>query len=424
MMLKNRTWQTTALTLLLSVAAFGLRAGSGDWPQWGGPNRDDKSLDTGLLKEWPSGGPPLVWKATGLGAGYSGAALVGNRVFTQGENGADNFVIALNRADGQPVWSAKLGKAGAPGWGGFAGPRGTPTVDGDLLYAVGQYGELGCFETATGREVWRKSYTGDFGGALPEWGFSGSPLVDGANVVVAPGGSAGTVVALNKKTGAVVWRSEGLSEPVHYSSLVPAEIGGVRQYLLLTEKTLSGIAAVSGRVLWSAPRKGATAVIPDPIYHEGHVYVTSGYSIGCNLFKVTPLSGDFSVEPVYANKVIVNHHGGVVRVGEYLYGHSDSKGWTCQEMKSGRVVWQEKGEEVLDKGSTIYADGHFILREEKKGKGKVALIEATPDGYREKGRFTPPDQSGKDNWPHPIVAGGRLYLRDQDVLLCYDLTAK
>jgi outer membrane protein assembly factor BamB len=161
-------------------------------------------------------------------------------------------------------------------------------------------------------------------------------------------------------------------------------------------------------------------VVPTPIYADGFVYVTSGYGVGCNLFKINSRDGKFSVDQVYANKVMVNHHGGVIKVGDYVYGFSDSKGWTCQDFKTGDAKWQQR--DKLGKGSLVYADGRFYLRSES-GRGTVALIEASPQGYREHGRFDQPDRSSENSWPHPVVAGGKLYLRDQDVLLCYNVSA-
>jgi outer membrane protein assembly factor BamB len=412
-----------ALVITASLIQFlyqSLSAAQLDWPQWRGPNRDGLSAETGLLKEWPKEGPPLLWKATGLGAGFSSVSVAGQRIFTMGEQADANHVLALNRADGKILWSARLGKAGAPGWGGFAGPRGTPTVDGSLVFALGQYGETICVNASDGKEVWRKHLTADFGGPQVEWGFSESPLVDGDQVLFTSGGAKGTLVALNKKTGDLIWQTKDWTDNAHYSSIILAEINGVRQYIQLTDKSVAGVAPKDGKVLWKTARKGATAVIPTPIYADGHVYVTSGYGIGCDLFKVAKGS-DFTATQVYANKVMVNHHGGVVKVGEHLYGHSDGKGWTCQDFKSGEAKWQEK--DKLGKGSLVYADGRLYCREEAE-KGVVALVEATPSGFVEKGRFTPPDRSGKKSWPHPVIAGGRLYLRDQDVLLCYDVKAK
>ncbi|HOX58294.1 MAG TPA: PQQ-like beta-propeller repeat protein [Candidatus Paceibacterota bacterium] len=406
----------TALVLSLAAAA---QAAPGDWPQFRGPNRDGASAETGLLRELPPGGPPLAWKATGLGIGYSTVSVLGNRVYTIGDDNEASSVVALNATDGKRVWSAKLGKVGAPGMPAFEGPRATPTLEGDLLVAVGQWGEIVCFEAAQGKELWRKDYARDFGGKRPQWGFSESPLMDGDKVVVTPGGMEGAIVALNKKSGALIWRSKGFTDSPHYSSLIVAEIGGVRQYIQLTAESVVGVAATDGKVLWRAPRKGRTAVIPNPIYGDGCVYVSSGYGVGCNLFKISEVAGKFSAEQVYANQVMDNKHGGVIKVGGFVYGHADSKGWTCQDFKTGALKWQHN---ELRKGSLVYADGRFYLRAEDKGT--VVLIEASPDGYKEHGRFEQPDRSDKKAWPHPVIAHGRLYLRDMDTLLCYDIRAR
>ena len=389
-----------------------------DWPQFRGPNRDGVSTETGLLKDWPAGGPKLAWKATGLGLGYSTVSISANRIFTIGDKGDTGFVICLSAADGSPVWNTKLAKAGAAGWGSFEGPRNCPTVDGDLLYAIGQWGDLVCLESATGKEIWRKSFTNDFGAKRPEWGFSEAPLVDGEKLVVTPGGPNGAIVALNKKTGALLWQSKEFTDFPQYSSLMPATIGGVRQYIQLTMTNLAGVAAADGKLLWRVPRKGQIAVVPTPIVQNDFVYVSSGYGIGCNLFQITGSGNKFDAKEIYANKVMVNHHGGVIKVGDYLYGYSDGKGWTCQDFKTGDSKWEEK--EKLGKGSLVYADGHFYLRQEDK-EGTVALIEASPSGYKEHGRFDQPDRSKQKTWSHPVVANGKLFLRDQDLLLCYDI---
>jgi outer membrane protein assembly factor BamB len=410
-------------TLLWPLLGLALTARAEDWPQWRGPHRDGKSAETGLLKTWPAGGPPRVWKTTGLGAGYATVAVAKGVLYTAGDLGEDNYVLAFREQDGQPLWKARLGKAGAPGWGGFAGVRGTPTVDGDLVFAIGQYGEIAAFEAATGKELWRRDFIQDYGGKLPEWGFSESPLVDGDKLIFTPGGEKGAVVAVHKRTGALLWQTADFTDEAQYASLVPATLAGAPQYVQLTMASVVGISP-EGRVLWRAPRKGATAVIPTPVVAEDLdlVYVTSGYNIGCNLFKVARHGDTFTATEVYKNRVLINHHGGVIRVGDHLYGHDDRRGWTCQNLRTGEAVWQH--EDGPGKGSCVYADGHLVLREEKKKGSRIFLIEASPAGYKEKGVFEQPDQSGKEAWPHPVIANGRLYLRDQDVLLCYDLRAR
>jgi outer membrane protein assembly factor BamB len=400
---------TTVVSLYLTSALLT----AGDWPQWRGPNRDDVSSEQGLLKQWPPGGPPLVWKATGAGAGQGGVAVSGGKVFTSGDKGESSFALALDVASGGLVWTAKIGRTG----GDPPGPRSTPTVDGDRVYVLGQFGDLVCLDVATGKEVWRRSLEKEFAGRCGGWKYSESPLVDGDRVVCTPGGAQGSIAAFNRRTGELLWQSKGFTDPAEYSSPIAVEIGGARQYIQLTGDNVVGVEAESGKVLWSAPRKGSTATVPTPICFEDYVYVSSGYDVGCNLFHIVKIGDSYNAEPVYANKVMVNHHGGVVRVGDYLYGYSDGKGWVCQEFKTGRQVWNNEG---VGKGSLTCADGHLYLRSEG-GKGAIALVEATPRGYAEKSRFDPPDRSKENSWPHPVVAGGRLYVRDQDVLLSYNV---
>jgi outer membrane protein assembly factor BamB len=403
--------QFALITVLISTAT------AADWPQWRGPKRDGQSAETGLRREWPPEGPPLAWKTNGLGAGYSSVSVAAGKIYTMGDRSDSSFVHAISVA-GKPLWSAKVGKPG--GGGGYPGPRCTPTVDGDRIFALGQHGDLVCVEAETGKEVWRKNLSKDFGGEVGGWGYSESPLVDGEQLICTPGGRQGTLLALNKRTGVKTWQSYQWTDPAEYASVIAAEIGGKRQYVQLTGESVGGVAAENGKSLWRASRKGSTAIIPTPIVRNDLVFVTSGYGVGCNLFRVTPSGAGFKAEEVYANKNMVNHHGGVVLVGEHLYGYSDGKGWVCMKFENGEMVWSDK---ALGKGSISYADGHLYLRSEGS-RGTVVLIEATPERWREKGRFDQPERSDKEAWPHPVIANGKLYLRDQDKLFCYDLSAK
>jgi len=415
----NRSCRWLALSIVGCCCLAATNARAEDWPQWRGPNRDGKSADTGLLKQWPAGGPKLAWKATGLGKGYANMSVAAGRLFTMGDKDGAGYVMALSAADGKILWATKVGAPGspdAPGWS-YPGPRCTPTISGDLAFALDAWGEMICVSVANGKEQWRKNFGKDFGGKPPTWGYSESPLVDGDQVVVTPGGSKGAMVALDKKTGRLLWQSKDFTDEAHYSSIVIAEIDGTRQYVQLTAASVVGISPKDGSVLWQAPRKGNVAVIPTPIVAGNLIYVTSGYNAGCNLFKVTPNAGKFSVEQVYANKLMGNHHGGVVKVGEYLYGYSDSKGLACQDFQTGEIVWAEK--EKIKKGCVSYADGALYCREEDTGT--MVLLDASPAGYQEKGRFLQPDRAQEKAWPHPTIANGKLYLRDQDVLLCYDV---
>jgi outer membrane protein assembly factor BamB len=399
------------LTLTVQAAA---PAAAGDWPQWRGPKRDGCSPETGLLKQWPAGGPTLVWTAKGLGEGYGGPAIVGGKIYVMGDVGGAATLHCLDAATGNIVWSAKAGKGGKPG--NFAGPRCTPAVDGGMVYTLAQFGDLACIPAAGGQPVWTKNLTTDFKGGLPGWGYSESPLVDGPMVIATPGGKQGAMVALNKTTGALVWRSAGFTDGAHYSSAIAEDVGGVRQYIQLTAESVAGVNASTGQTVWRAPRPGRTAVVPTPVYADNEVFVTSGYGVGHTAFKI---SGG-SAEKIYEGKEMTNHHGGVVLVGGNLYGHSDSGGWTCMDFKTGKAAWQNPG---VGKGSVCYADGNIYTRSEG-GKGVIALVEASPAGYKEHGRFDQPSRSGKESWPHPVVCGGKLYIRDWDVLLCYDIKAK
>ncbi|MEI6235396.1 MAG: PQQ-binding-like beta-propeller repeat protein [Planctomycetota bacterium] len=421
-MSKAFVWLCGLLLCLVSVA-HAASVASTDWPQWRGPNRDDVSTETGLLKQWPAGGPKLLWKAEGVGAGFSSVSIAGDKIFTMGDVEGSSQLLCLNLKDGSNVWKLKVGKPA--GGGGYPGTRCTPTVDGALVYAMSQYGDIVCADSTTGKEVWRKEMAKDFGGQMMSgWGYSESPLIDGALFICTPGGPKGALVALNKKTGELAWRSTDVSDHAAYSSPIAVDINGVHQIIQLTDANVFAVAADSGKLLWKAARAGKTAVIPTPVYFDNHVYVASGYGVGCNDFKISFAGGKFSAEQVYANTDMVNHHGGIARIGDFVYGHSDKGGWTCMEMKTGKVKWQNR---TVGKGALTIADGMLYLRSEGGGKDNaciIALVEVNPEAYKETGRFEQPNRSGKQSWPHPVVSGGKLYIRDQDVLLCYDIKAK
>jgi outer membrane protein assembly factor BamB len=406
--------------LFPALTAMVFTAQAADWPQWRGPNRDGIASDTGLLKEWPKEGPPLAWKATGIGGGYSTPSVAAGRIYGTGYKDGNEIIWALEAGTGKEVWSTKVAPA-FKGMGYPEGPRSTPTVDGDRIYTIGGGGNLVCLEAATGKAVWRKEFKNDFDGRMMSgWGYSESALVDGDKLLCTPGGAKGAIVALDKKTGELMWQTKDFTDAAAYASLLPAEIDGVRQFIQLTGDSVAGV-GTDGKLLWRAERKGKTAVIPTPIYHDHLVFVTSGYGIGCSGFKVSKSGATFKAEQVYASGDLENHHGGVVRIGEFLYGHSGKGGWTCLELKTGKVKWQKEG---VGKGSVSYADGHLYCRGESGRRGTIALVAATADGYQEKSRFDQPDLSGKNTWPHPVIANGKLLIRDQDLLLCYDIKSK
>ena len=405
---------STLLLVTASLIPSVLGDENGNWPQWRGPNRDNLSSDTGLMKEWPRGGPGKVWEASGLGAGYSSVIVADGKIFTMGDLRDGAYAMALDMG-GKPLWKRKIGPTG----GGPPGPRSTPTYDSGNVFVLGQDGSLACLDASSGDVKWHKNLEHDFGGTMMSgWGYSESVLVDGDKVICTPGGPKGTLLALNKNGGQEIWRTKEWTDSAAYSSPIQVEIGGKRQYIQLTGESVAGVAAEDGKVLWRADRHGNTAVISTPVFKNNQVFVTSAYDVGCNLFKVTPDNGQFSVREVYANKNMKNHHGGVILLGDYVYGFSDPE-LVCLEFATGKVKWKNRS---VGKGALTYADGNLYLRAE--GSGEVAMIEATPSGYHERGRFSQADRSSDAAWAHPVITGGRLYLRDQDKLLCYDLKGK
>jgi outer membrane protein assembly factor BamB len=398
---------------------------AGTWPQWRGPERTGVSTETGLLKEWPAAGPPLLWKVPGIGQGYASVAIAGGRLYTVGDRAGAEYVFCLDAATGKSLWSTVIRKPGN-------GARSTPTVDGDLLYALStrdqQEADLVCLETATGKERWRRSFRNDFHGRMmTSWGYSESPLVDGERVVCTPGGAEATLVALDKKTGALIWKSQVPGgDAAGYSSIVVAETGGVRQYIQMLERGIVGVAAKDGKFLWRYNRvANGTANIPTAIVKGDLVFCSTGYNTGAALLQLVPArDGSMTVKEKYflpANK-FQNHHGGMVLVGDHIYaGHGHNNGIpTCIEMETGKIVWRQDRGPGTGSAAVVYADGRLYFRYDN---AVMALIEATPEGYHLKGQFKIPG-GATPSWQHPVIADGRLYLRDQDKIYCYNVKAQ
>jgi outer membrane protein assembly factor BamB len=406
------------LMIVLPTLVYGA---SGDWPQWRGPNRDALSTETGLLRQWDSPGPPLEWKASGLGRGYSSIALADGRIYTMGDRGNQQFVIGLDARNGRELWATAVGKPWNDG-----GPRCTPTVDGDMVYAITPVGDLVCLDARTGKGIWTKNFARDFQGRMMSgWGYCESPLIEGPNLICSPGGDAATIVALNKKTGKPVW---SCAVPdcggAAYSSAVISEAGGIKQYVQLVGRGIVGVAAKDGKLLWNYKRvANGTANIPTPIVQDDYIFCSTGYQTGAALLKLEKRGSGINAREVYflpSNK-LQNHHGGMVLIGDHVYcGHGHNNGFPiCVEMATGNIAWSQGRGPGRGSAAIVAADGHLYFRYEN---GLMALIEATPEGYREKGTFQIPDSSAP-SWPHPVIAFGKLYLREQDALLCYSLKA-
>jgi outer membrane protein assembly factor BamB len=405
---------------LLALTATGSLAA--DFAQWRGPRRDGHSPESGLLQEWPKDGPRLLWQVKEAGAGYSTPSVVGERIYLLGNEGEVESVIAFSTKDGSRVWTTKLGKVGHPEQNpSYPGARSTPTVDGQVLFALGSDGDLVCLDTAKGTEVWRKHLRQDFGGKYGEWAYSESPLIDGDKLICTPGGTNATLAALNKRTGEVIWKcSVPGGSDASYSSVVSGEFSGVKQYIQFLATGLVGVDTQSGKLLWHFEKtaKGSPAVIMTPLVSEGLIY-SGAFRASSALIKPVLKEGVFTLEEIYAGNKLPIGLGGVVKVGDYFYG-SSSQSAMCVEFKTGTVKWEER---AIGPCSWLAADQRLYLHAES---GDIALIEPAPEAYREKGRFSPPNPPARGQakaWAYPVVANGRLYIREQNSLWCYDVKA-
>lgn len=409
----------SSVPFALSLAVMLFPALGVEWNQWRGPRRDGHSPDQGLPKRWPPGGPKRLWTTKNVGLGYSGVVTADKLVFTMGTRDGKEHLIALHAKDGTEYYFSLAGNMYTNAWGN--GPRMTPTIDDDRLYAMSGKGKLICIIAKSGKFQWEKQLTTDLGGTIPDWGYSESPLVVDDVVIVTPGGTNGTLAALNKKNGKLVWQTSGLTEPAHYTSPIAVSVGGRKQIVQLASRKLFGVDPATGRVLWDTAFPGRIAVVPTPIdAGNGYVYATASYGAGSKLVKIAP-DGN-SVEIVYEdNRVMRNQHGGVVLVDGKLYGHSDGSGWVCQDLLTGAEVWRFKD---YGKGSVHFADGMLYCLNEQTAE--LALVDASPLGWTERSRFKLDPLSKKRSreggiWTHPTVINGRLYLRDQELLTCYEL---
>jgi len=410
--MNRRTFLGTFATASASLSAA--PATSIDWPQWRGAKRDGISTEKGLLKEWPSAGPKRLWQINTLGEGYGSLALVGDRIYVHGRKGNDSVVMALAREGGATAWTAVIGPRLEQDRGG--GPRGTPTVDGEHIFALNENGDLACLRTKDGKIVWKKNILQEYKGSNPHWLISESPLVDGNNLIVTPGGNDACVVAMDKLTGKTVWTSKGLSDPAGYASCIVENIQGVRTIMTLTADAGVGVRASDGKPMWreTSPANG-TANCTTPVYHNNRVFYTSAYGTGCTMMDLSAKAGLIYANKTYFNNSMQNHHGGVVLLDGYVYGFSANI-LTCVELATGKITWRERS---VGKGAVTYADGKLYLLGENQ---TVGLADANPTAYKELGRFRIEDQ-GRPSWAHPVVCGAKLYIRNQGLLSCYDIKA-
>jgi outer membrane protein assembly factor BamB len=396
------------LAFLICTSAF--IAAAIDWTQWRGPDRTGRSPETGLLGSWPAKGPALLWRIEGIGQGFSSFSVAGGRIFTQGQLAGRQFVLAMDEQSGKPLWETPNGAAYSNERG--SGPRGTPTVDGSRVYALGSSGDLVCLNAANGKPFWQINVLKNFGAGNINWGLSESPLIDGEQLIVNVGGSGASVVAFNKSDGSVLWRSE--SDRAGYSSAVVAEVAGVRQYILLTGEAGIGLRASDGKLLWRYTKvSNRTANIATPIVRGDYVFLSSDYGTGCALLKLSREGEGIRAQEVYFSRDMRNHYSSSVLVGDYLYGYSSSI-LTALRFQTGEVVWRDR---AVGKGQVLFAEGKLYLLSED---GVVGLAQASPESYQEISRFSIGSRS-YPTWTLPVIANGKLLLRDQEIAWAYNI---
>jgi outer membrane protein assembly factor BamB len=389
----------------------------GSWPCFLGPNHNNVSQETGLLPRWPPQGPSLAWHTPGLGQGFSTVSISDGIIFSMGTPEGQESLLAIGLNDGKALWSVPTGGPVFQEASGN-GPRSTPTVDGGRVYALGASGDLICVDIKSKAVRWRKNLPQEFAASVLQYGFSESVLIDGQKLICTPGGQAATIAALDKDTGAVLWKSQVPTQPsAAYASPIVADVGGTRQYIDLLSRGVVGVKATDGQFLWGNDAvANANAICSTPLFIKDHVFVSASYGAGAALIHLAPgEQGATQANLVFHSREMKNHHGGMVAVGSFVYG-ADDQILTCFSLETGRAVWKNRS---VGKCSLTCADGRLYVRGEQGGA--MALVEATPSGYHELGRFIPPKSNTLPAWPYPVVAGGRLFLRDQDDLLCYSL---
>jgi outer membrane protein assembly factor BamB len=415
--------------LLVLAVATAVPSWAADWPQWQGIDRTAVSKEKGLLQKWPEKtGPKLAWTIETLGEGFSTPTVAAGKIYTMGNRDNGNkekreYVFALSEKDGSEVWAIDVGPVRSNG-GGYAGPRCSPTVDGNLVYALGMNGDLLCIDTnvgaAAGGVVWRKDLVKDFKGRPGGWAYTESPLVDGDQLIVTPGAQEAALVALNKKTGEVIWKAQVPGKDgAHYASAIAADIHGVRQYIQFMANGVVSVAAKDGAFLWryDAPHNG-TANCSTVLYKDGYIFAASNYGKGGGQAKILHnADGSWKAEEVYFVKDMSNHHGGMILVDGHIYGEGGGR-LRCLNFQDGKPAWPNG--RTAGKGSIAAADGRIYYRDEG---GPILLLELTPEKYVEHGRFEQPNRTGKPCWPHPVIANGKMYIRDQQYLFCYDVKA-
>lgn len=428
--------QNLRLLLLLLICGW-LQTSlfAADWPQWRGPRRDGVCDETGLLPQWPEGGPPLLWTSTNLGRGYSAPIVVGQRIYLTGDVGEELHLFALD-PEGKPVWQAQNGRA----WNGpYPGARASCAFNEGRLYHLNAHGRVACLDANTGAELWSTSLVERFGAKIIHWGLSENLLVDGPRVIVTPGGTKALIAALDKLTGETVWASEPLrlgeaTSPAHeripqpvgevdnasYASPIPFKLGERRMLVNCSLRHVFGADADTGELLWSRPMPTRYSVIATtPVQVGDAVFVTAPDGEGGKLFRLRTDGSSVRVEEVWRTELDACQ-GGVVQVNGALYAgmYRLRKQWVRLEAATGSVRYQLAD---FARGPVLFADQRLYCLSEE---GEAALLHPGANEFEVAGRFRLVPERKSDAWTHPVIAHGRLYLRYHETLFCYNVRAK
>jgi len=412
-----------------------------DWSAFRGPDGNSKSPDTGLLKKWSDGGPKLLWQVDFIGTGWSGVSIANDRIYTCGNVGNLAMVFCLDK-DGKEIWRKDNGPAAHtisgtyPRSRTYPGTRGTPTVDGEAVYDVSPLGEVACFDAKTGEKIWRRNLVTDYDAPMPVWCFGHSVIVDGDNLI-SPAGGAAVAIAMNKRTGETVWKAAPVTSPTFvnpernnlpgsvaasYTTPYLFEFDGIRVVAVMSEATVEGLDPKTGKTLFSIPWSNSRNVhCTMPIYHDGHLFLSTGYEGGtAKLFKLAKKEdGTITTTEVWSEPRFNNHHGGVILVGDHIYGTSHNGSWCSINFMTGKIGYLSRS---AGKGSVHFADDLLYgLTEDDK---TVILVKPEPKQFVLLSSFELPNDAEGKSWAHPVVLDGRLYLRHAQYLYCYDVKAK
>jgi len=405
----------TALLFCLSFS--GLKSQPAEWPCFHGADRTNKSNETGLLKTWPEGGPSLLFTMSGLGEGFNSTAIAGGMIFTAGKTGDQSWIYAFDM-NGKQIWKKPSGDPWrvTVSWASsYNGPRSTPTYDKGIIYHLSESGKLAAYRAKDGSTVWTRDLLKDFVAEMPMYGYSESVMIDGENLYVRPGGQKGYQACLDKKTGKTIWATTGIGGDYGYSSTIISDFEGFHQVIGSSNTCYYSMDAKTGKILWIADFMNKYEInCTDPIVNNEYVLFTSGEGKGTTLYRQKKTGSGLTVEKVWETSLMDNYFAGIMLHNGYIYGcGNDSRGWFCLDFKTGKQMWKTNGE-----GSLTYADGMLYLYDVR---GNMKLVKASPEKFEVSGEFKTPKGGDGPYWAHPVVCGGRLYLRHADKIFVYKI---